>query len=1245
MEPHPLPPLGSSPSGGSGTCQLSQSFATSSDSHHSMSADASVLIPLGGEGETVGTHYHVQLCHDEARPEVSSVEKLSATTPSTEEIQTCAAVITEAHVPQCIPPVRVDATPEHESFSSQPSTSLSLPTEKSVAMLGSDTELTFCGTARHAQADSLASGTLPSSAVSREPQEAPNTANGEKQNVEDTAIEMAAPKEMVATLQEQNSGFQERLKSPNARRATDRGSATPPHAPTQSAAEGLQEKQEDGSNAIGGDDIPKFRRGKAPGAPPHSRNPHGKPQRAPPPPSGVRPPSKSGTDDKSFQLWGWCSPDEPLSSLRSCCADHLLLEGTCASVGEAGSSSEANIRSSSSSSINGTTGSCSVEAVAPGLVDAAWLLDLEATVQTALTDPQQEQQGVARSNVRSGCSRDTLKTVVDEVGFSVLEAGGEEAEAEGYGITEDPRLIEWFCRPKAPPLNQKPKPAGLKSSAGGTLLASTKDQQSFSTAKKETALLPASLRKNISISLCALRRGCPDRLNFLKRLQEDVLECSLNTSAIELLLELVPDMTVASDRRQLWIDAQEMLTKCGERIQRPLDDAERFTAFVLEFGALHQRLELLLFLNGKHMEAQLSSLLVQVQLKLDCLAMLRRRASRIAHCMKTVALAASVVRGLLQGSCCLLHTGEKTSREEAKENNAPASAGASEAAAGTLGTAPHSSGTFPPFRWPLLFQMVETHCGFSADGSVDRTRSLMKVIVSHVGKTLDSSELTLLKRAAQKPLVSILEQQSSLVRMLLLLHSAASRASSILHSATPQVQSGAPEDLIGALTARLLRCCHVCGYPPSSGERADRVQPEGKDLLLTVIPKLVMSHKARLETLARLVAQLLREYAAFICWMGDKKSFLPVQLHMHGGTGSKKEQHGGTQELSVPSILVSCLPSPTAYGEDGTPKLDAFKCLSTFLEKLAHQAEPPVASRPMGKHLLERRAYPASRVPVSPSSSSASSLLVHSPGSSQRGRKQQKRDASTLSTTAPLQEVKVRCLSMTSESDGRTPASLRALLSRTSASLVPPAAAPDAPNALRLSRLPGVSVVPTYKDTSRSPHVFPPALRIGCMGLAAPPGEEAATPFLCASPFLQSNTKPMQLNGEAGKEPFSGPPPEDSFAGLRRVLLGATDRKQLLTPSTSHSLPGLNNNNHSIPHALQCTTGASHCGAPETEKPRPSPYLKESLTCAVNPSEFSRGPLTSILYSRDPFASPVRIFFEKGSAALNEASSDEQTHQ
>lgn len=39
-------------------------------------------------------------------------------------------------------------------------------------------------------------------------------------------------------------------------------------------------------------------------------------------------------------------------------------------------------------------------------------------------------------------------------------------------------------------------------------------------------------------------------------------------------------MTVASDRRQLWLDAREMLATYRERMPRPLDDEESFAAFV-----------------------------------------------------------------------------------------------------------------------------------------------------------------------------------------------------------------------------------------------------------------------------------------------------------------------------------------------------------------------------------------------------------------------------------------------------------------------------------------------------------------------------------------------------------------------------------------------------------------------------------------------------------------------------------------
>lgn len=188
------------------------------------------------------------------------------------------------------------------------------------------------------------------------------------------------------------------------------------------------------------------------------------------------------------------------------------------------------------------------------------------------------------------------------------------------------------------------------------------------------------------------------------------------------------------------------------------------------------------------------------------------------------------------------------------------------------------------------------------------------------------------------------------MRILLLLHGAATHATSTLTTTASEVQQAAPDESVRALAARLLQCCRFCGSSLLGIEGADGVQQESGDLLLHLIPKLLMSHKERLETLARLVAQLMREYAAFVCWMGDKESFLPVKLHAHR-TGSKKEQ-GGIQGPLLPSILASFLSSPMSQGAGGPPKLDAFECLSTFLEKLSNQAEPPAANRPMRKPLV-----------------------------------------------------------------------------------------------------------------------------------------------------------------------------------------------------------------------------------------------------------------------------------------------------
>lgn len=39
-------------------------------------------------------------------------------------------------------------------------------------------------------------------------------------------------------------------------------------------------------------------------------------------------------------------------------------------------------------------------------------------------------------------------------------------------------------------------------------------------------------------------------------------------------------MSAATDRRQLWVEAREMLARWRENVQRPLDDEETFSAFV-----------------------------------------------------------------------------------------------------------------------------------------------------------------------------------------------------------------------------------------------------------------------------------------------------------------------------------------------------------------------------------------------------------------------------------------------------------------------------------------------------------------------------------------------------------------------------------------------------------------------------------------------------------------------------------------
>ncbi|XP_026192183.1 uncharacterized protein LOC34623456 [Cyclospora cayetanensis] len=751
------------------------------------------------------------------------------------------------------------------------------------------------------------------------------------------------------------------------------------HRPCASVASCPVGRKEGGTEASS-EEASVRRRGAAPGAPPSGKGPPGRPPGGPPSraegAAGGGPLGPLGRSGAACLLWGLCPPEKPLSSLRRCCVDHLLLGGSCLAE-------------------------CIIGVDRRGWGEGFF-------------------RGVHCLGCRVGCCS-----------LAVLEMREEGQEA--YTVAQDPRLIGWFSRPQKSSggtcLEAK-TPGNGRIAAGGAIVKEH-SKGSLPPQSKEAASLPPSLRKSISISLSALRRGCTDRRNFLKRLQSDILQCSLSTSAIELLLELVPAMHLASDRRQLWMDAREMLSRHRERSTRPLDDDEAFTSFVLEFGSLHQRLELLLFMNRKNLETHISLLLAQAQVKLDCLAMLRHRAGRLARCVQVAATAAAVVSGIRPPTP--RHppeNAEAKAQDSAKENKAPTSAAAAhrEETEGDFrqqtAAKSHTATEDPPkFRWPLLFEMVEKHCSFAADGSSDRSRSLLEVLAPHIGKPLDASELALLKRAAQKPLAALLEQQASLVRVLLLLHRAASLAASPgFRDAAGRKQEAAEEknprgNPVRAVAVRLLQCCR-CSWdddaPSCLEEREGELQQQQKkksegmasqeetaDLLLSVIPKLLVSLKERLETLSRLVAQLLREYAAFVCWMGDSESFLPIEGLLPSKTDCKHPSPGGLQSPPLPSFLAAViLPSvqevqqqaPSKLGPGKVPpKMDAFERLSAFLEKVSHHhTEPLAASCSSRKLLWERRCGSSGSRSGSPSSSSSSSLPLPSPGSSPESKKHPK---------------------------------------------------------------------------------------------------------------------------------------------------------------------------------------------------------------------------------------------------------------
>ncbi|KAL8433735.1 hypothetical protein ACSSS7_003673 [Eimeria intestinalis] len=604
--------------------------------------------------------------------------------------------------------------------------------------------------------------------------------------------------------------------------------------------------------------------------------------------------------------------------------------------------------------------------------------------------------------------------------------------------------------------------------------------------------------------------------------------------------------------------------------------------------------------------------LQQVQLKLDCLAMLRRRARRLAACVKVVSRAAAVVSGVAQR---LALESKSAACNEGKENREPTVGAEATTSKTSTSALPH--GSVPVFRWPLLFQMVATHCGFSADGSLDRTRSLLKVLEPYIGKTLESSELTLLKRAAQKPLFAVVEQHACLVRALLLLHQAAFRAKAAANEA-PRAQLGISEGEVDSLVERLLQCCHVRMRAPVHADGSGANTKDEEDMLLSVIPKLVEIHQGRLQMLARLVAQLLREYAAFVCWMGDKETFLPLPLHT-GATGNRQNEQRGVAS-SLPAVLAPCLPQAPSQKGKVAAKLDAFECLSAFLEKLSHHAEP-ASARAARTHLMEKKGCVSGRGPSVQSFASASSMIASSPRSLLDNRTpHHARYGTAISHAAHQQDAKMRCLSsFNGGAEDTPPAQLRDLLSQASAALRPP---PPKIESATASRVPQS----TGNNDSALCTASPRAFRVLRIGAKAPHPQRKAT----ATPLRHVDPHPSATA-------YSGGPPRDIG---RRGRVGAPDAF-VTSPSRAHSavsdrthLPAGAKLNFSVFHVASNPPScgneerrpmpalSAQCSSQELGLPCASPFNQQSTGCVGNPSEFSTGSFTSVLFSSTPLCRP-----------------------
>lgn len=245
-------------------------------------------------------------------------------------------------------------------------------------------------------------------------------------DTKDTAAEIAALRELVASLREENKRLKEEAKSAKLAAATAALNEGPPAVadPSSSAVTARLPSSESTSQPKrltpadtenkgvhnASEVVNKARKGRAPGAPPNGRGPGRKP------PGTMMNKCLSSSSNTNLRLWGWCLRDESVSSLRGCCVDHLVDGGSCCTE----ESTDTIIGSSSScqKSIEGSTATTPATLLPAEPLEASWLLGLEEAVQSTLAVPQQDQQQALAPSLNRDSSRNSLKSVVEEIGFS-----------------------------------------------------------------------------------------------------------------------------------------------------------------------------------------------------------------------------------------------------------------------------------------------------------------------------------------------------------------------------------------------------------------------------------------------------------------------------------------------------------------------------------------------------------------------------------------------------------------------------------------------------------------------------------------------------------------------------------------------------------------------------------------------------------------------------------------------------------